>query len=227
MMSYRKTVFAYGVAAVLGAISGDSFAQLGLPKFGGDAPTPQNGVDASVSQDQLVRTYAAADSETLRGQSKMAEALGLKDQAAAAKAKADALTSGATITSDTLRQASQTQMDVAEAVSKAQMQSNALSEDGKARFSEGLGHMGLGVLGTVKLKDAALAFQQAAKTQITSASLLQKVSVTRSLAAGTYVAANLPGHIINLGSGLKSAVSFAQSHNIPVPADATAALTTQ
>lgn len=224
MRSYKKALFAYGVAAALCAISGSSFAQLGLPKLGGSAPAPQNGVDASVSQDQLVKTYVAADSEALLGQSKMAEALGLKDKAAAAKAKADTLTSGATITSDTLKQASQTQIEVSDAVSKAQTLGGAFSDESKAKFSDGLGHMGRGVLGTVKLKDAAVAFQQAAQSKISSASMLEKMSVTKSLAAGSYVATNLPGHITSLGTGLKSALSFAQSHNIPVPADATAAL---
>jgi hypothetical protein len=224
MSSYKKALFAFGVAAALVAASSSSFAQLGLPKIGGSAPAPQNGVDASVSQDQLVKTYVVADSEALLGQSKMAEALGLKDQAAAAKAKADTLTSGATITSDTLKQASQTQADVSGAVSKAQAQAGTFSAESKAQFSDGLGHMGRGVLGTVKLKDAAVAFQQAAQSKISSASMLDKMSVTKSLAAGSYVATNLPGHITSLGSGLRSALAFAQSHDIPVPADATAAL---
>jgi hypothetical protein len=224
MSSYKKTLFAVGVAATLAATSSSSFAQFALPKAGGSAPAPQGAVDASVSQDQLVKSYVAADSEALLGQSKMAEALGLKDKAAAAKAKADTLTSGATVTGDTLKGATQVQTDVADAVSKAQSEGGTLSAESKAQFSEGLGHMGRGLLGTVKLKDSAVAFQKAAQAKISSASMLEKMSVTKSLAAGTYVATNLPGHVTSLGSGLKSALSFAQSHNIPVPADATAAL---
>jgi len=65
MSSYKKALFAFGVAAALCATSSSSFAQLGLPKVGGSAPAPQGGVDASVSQDQLVKTYVAADSEAL------------------------------------------------------------------------------------------------------------------------------------------------------------------
>src|SRR6266702_8130838 len=194
MSSYKKALFALSVAAALCA-SSSSFAQLGLPKVGGGAPAPQNGVDAAVSQDQLVKTYVAADSEALLGQSRMAEALGLKDKAAAAKAKADTLTSGATVTNDTLKQATQVQTEVSEAMSKAQSQGGTFSAESKAQFSEGLGHMGRGVLGSVKLKDSAVAFQQAAQAKISSASLLEKMSVTKSLAAGTYVATNLPGHI--------------------------------
>src|ERR1700730_1294879 len=198
MSSYRKALFVFGVAAALCATSSSSFAQLGLPKVGGSAPAPQGGVDASVSQDQLVKTYVAADSEALLGQSKMAEALDLKDKAAEAKAKADALASGATITGEALKKSSQFETEVWEAVSTAQSKGGALSDESKAKFSEGLGHMGRGVLGTVKLKDAAVAFQQAAQSKISSASMLEKMSVTKSLSAGTYVATNLPGHIVSL-----------------------------
>ena len=91
-------------------------------------------------------------------------------------------------------------------------------------FREALGHLASGLLGTVKLKDAAANFQQSAQAQINSASMLEKMSVTKKLGPGMYVATNLPGHIANEGSGLKSAVAFAQTHNIPVPDDATAAL---
>jgi hypothetical protein len=54
--------------------------------------------------------------------------------------------------------------------------------------------------------------------------MLEKLSVTKKLSAGTYVASNLPGHISALGSGLTKAIAFAQSHKIPVPDDATKAL---
>jgi hypothetical protein len=227
MSFYRKAIFATGVAAVLVFCSNSSFGQLGLPKVGGSPAAPQSGIDASVAQDQLVTTYVAANSQTLLGQSKMAEALGLKDQAAAAKAKADAFSGGATATSDTLKQAGQIESDTADAISKAQSQNGTLSAESKTQYTEGLGHMGLGALGTVKRKDAAAAFPKLAQAKVSGASMMEKMSVTKSLASGTYVASNLPGHLTNLASGLKSAVSFAQSHNIPVPADATAALSAE
>jgi hypothetical protein len=211
----------FAVAAGLCA-STSSFAQLGLPKLGGTNTSAQAGVDASASQDQLVTTYVAASSETMLGQSKMADALGLKDQAAELAAKAEALKSCSTkdciSDSTTVSEGDQKKID------EAQAKSTDVTDAAKATFSDGLKHYGLGLAGTVALKNSAMNFQQSAQAQITSASLLDKMSVTKKLAVGTYVATNLPGHIANLGSGLKSAVSFAQSHGIPVPTDATAAL---
>jgi hypothetical protein len=216
------------VAAALCA-SAASFAQFSMPSMkgnSGSAPAssaPASG-DVYASQDQLVKTYVAAASESLTGQSKMAEAVGLKDKAAEASARADAFKTGATVTSDDLKNATKVQTDVGDAIEKAIKEKLVLSEESKAKFGEGLGHLGLGLLGTVKLKEAATSFQQSAQAQINSASMLDKMSVTKKLGAGMYVATNLPGHISNEGSGLKSAVSYAQSHGIPVPADATAAL---
>src|SRR5205823_6943023 len=120
--------------------------------------------------------------------------------------------------------AKQVQTDVEHAISKSLSEKVTLSEEGKTMFREALGHLASGLLGTVKLKDAAANFQQSAQAQINSASMLEKMSVTKKLGPGMYVATNLPGHIANEGSGLKSAVAFAQTHNIPVPDDATAAL---
>ena len=44
------------------------------------------------------------------------------------------------------------------------------------------------------------------------------------LNAGTYIATSTPGHVKNLSDTLSNAVSYAKSNDIPVPADATAAL---
>ena len=51
----------------------------------------------SGAQDQLVAQYVAADKDVLDANGKMDEALGLKDQAAQARAELAALNSGATL----------------------------------------------------------------------------------------------------------------------------------
>jgi hypothetical protein len=222
-MKKRYWVSAIAGAGSLIAMAGIGFAQ-GLPSIGGMNGAAPAGTDASASQDQLVRAYVAADVQTLLGQGKIAEALGLKDQAAEAAAEAAALQNGGTATSDTLSKANDVSTQVDSAVAAKTNENAALSDQSKAAYSEGLGHLGLGLLGTIALKDAAVNFQKAAQAQIGNASMLEKMSVTKKLAAGMYVAKNLPGHITRLGSGLKNAVAYAHSHNIPVPDDATKAL---
>lgn len=223
MRSSFKSLCVLASAAALCA-SAVSFAQFSVPSLTGSNNSAPAGGDVYASQDQLVKTYVAAASESLQGQSKMAEAVGLKDKAAEASSRADAFKSGSTATSDDIKKANQVSTDVADAVAKALGEKVTLSEEGKAKFRDGLGHLGTGLLQSAKLKDAAVSFQQSAQAQINSASMLEKMSVTKKLGAGMYVASNLPSHIANEGSGLKNAVAYAQSHGIPVPADATAAL---
>lgn len=222
MMGQYKASVATAVVA-LTMLNGTGFAQ-SLPSLGGSKTAVPPGTDASASQDQLVKAYVAADVQTLLGQGKLAEALGLKDQAAEAATEAADLQNGSTATSDALSKANDVSTQVDSAVAAKLNENATLSDQSKSAYSDGLGHLGLGLLGTIALKDAAMNFQKSAQAQISSASMLDKMSVTKKLAAGTYVAKNLPGHITRLGSALKNAVAYAHSHNIPVPDDATKAL---
>ena len=67
-----------------------------LKSVPGLGSVPSTGGDASGQNDALVRGCVAANKDVLIANSQMADALGLKDQAAASKATADALTDGAT-----------------------------------------------------------------------------------------------------------------------------------
>ena len=215
------------VLTTAAALSVDStalaFPKVGLP--GSDSAASAPGTDTSASQDQLVRSFVNANAETILGQAKMAEALGLKDEAAKLTATAQTLKSSATNSSPTLKDALSVSTDAQPMIEQEEKKAVELGAPAKQAYAEGLSHYALGVTGTVALKDSVAAFQKEAQAQITSASILEKVSVTRKLEAGTYVATSLPAHLGNLGSGLKSAVAFAQTHNVPVPVDATKALT--
>lgn len=180
-------------------------------------------------QDQLVPTYVAADYQTILGQSKIALALGLKDQAAALAAAAQTLNTGATQSSDTRKQADQAYTDNQADINERLKSSDALSDEFKPIFADGLAHLGLGVVATVKLKDAAINFQKTSEAQIRSASVMDNMSLPKKLARGMYVAVTLAfphcsGDSSRVTTDLSSAVSFAQSHGIPVPSDATTAL---
>lgn len=211
-----------GAVAIISA----SGLTLALPKLGlPGASSGQNSPDASASQDQLVKSFANANSETILGQASMARALKLKEDEAKLTAVAQTLKSSATQSSNALKEADTLSNQAQPEIDAAEKSASVLGTPEKEAFSDGLAHYARGVIGTVALRDSAAAFQKAAQGQISSASIMDKVAVTNKLAAGTYVATNLPGHITRLGSGLKSAVSFAQSHNIPVPEDATKALT--
>ena len=88
-------------------------------------------------------------------------------------------------------------------------------------------HLGLGMLRYVGLRSNVMAFKDAAQAQLTSASIMDKMSLGSKLSTGTYIATELPGHVSRLSSTLQAATAYAKSHDIPVPKDATAALSSK
>jgi hypothetical protein len=209
------------------AVSHSSLAQIpSLPRIGsGSSSTSSTAApDSSISQDQLVQAYVAADYEILIGESKVAESLGLNDKAAELAAAAKALNSGGTQDSGALQKADKV-IDDAKPLIEAALKNANLVDQAKVTYAQGLSHIGRGIQGTVKLKAAAIAFGQQAQAQIKSASMLQKMAVTQKLAAGSYVATHITDHITNVITALKLTVSFGRSHGVSIPDDAAAALT--
>ena len=182
--------------------------------------------DSSTTEDQLVQAYIAADYETLVGDSKIAEALGLGKEAVALAAAAQALKDGGTKDSGGSMGKADKAIDAAKSVMEAALKKAATNLVGPAKvtYAEGLLHLGRGVQGTMKLKAAAIAFGRDAQAQIKAATLAKKMAVMQKLTPGTYVATHIVGHISNVLNGLKLAVAFGQSHGVAIPPDATAAL---
>jgi len=210
-------------ACFVSLIASSSLPAFQLPQLPGQAASTPAAAAPATGGDQLVAAYTGADQEVLAAQSKFADALGLKDKAAEFAATAAALGSGSTSANDLSKVESKStaaEADIAQA-----MKSNVtLSDTAKQTYIDGLKHLAVGTTKTVALKDNAMAFGNAAQAQIAAASIVDKLSVTNKLAPGMYVAQHLPGHLVSLGTTLKSAVDFAKSHDIPVPADATSAL---
>lgn len=196
-----------------------SIAQLPkIPSLGGGSSSSGGG-DASAQQDQLVRAYVGADKEVLTAQSKMADAVGLKDRAAQLQATSDALGAGAT--KENL-EASETMQSEASQEIQAKLKDGNVKLDaaGKKKFSEGLGSLGRGIAKYATLKGPIASFQ----SSLTGGGVAGALGAASKLNAGRYIVGSTPGHVKNLSSTLSTAVSYAKSNDIPVPADATAAL---
>ncbi|MCL2871377.1 MAG: hypothetical protein FWF41_00065 [Betaproteobacteria bacterium] len=179
-------------------------------KGGGSTPT----VDLGTQQDDLVNGYVAANKDVLNANAKMAEALGLKVEAATAKATAEALTEGAT--KDSLETSNKMVSASTDAVAEELAKQPALDAESKAIFADGLANLGLGVTKYVSVGK---------KVNGMSASLSSASPMMLSkLQPAVYVVTNFPGSMNNVTTALRNAVSYAQSHDIPVPADATQAL---
>jgi hypothetical protein len=170
--------------------------------------------DVGGQNDSLVRGYVAANKDVLLANSQMADALGLKDAAAASKATADALTEGAT--KGNLEDSNKAVSASTDAVAAEMAKGPKLDEAAKKKYAAGMAQLGQGMLKYVALRGPAQAFSTGLKNA--SPLMLPK------LQSGAYIVTQLPSGLSNLGSSMKNASAFAKSNDIPVPPDATKAM---
>jgi hypothetical protein len=191
-----------------------------LPSIGGlgsKLPGASAGGDLSGQQVTLVRSYVAGGKDVLFSQSKLLEALGLKDQAATAQATANSLSEGST--TQNLQDADKVQSANSTAISDALKNQNAtLDAQSKQIYAQGLTLLAAGLIKYTGMRQDVAGFSKG----LAGPGALQAGS---KLQSGAFIIKTLPGSISNTTSTLNSAVSFAKSHGIEVPPDATAALT--
>ncbi|MEY4562738.1 MAG: hypothetical protein RLZZ618_2015 [Pseudomonadota bacterium] len=221
-MTSKKNLVAALAAASLAALMlapGAAVAQFKVPSFGGGGGNTSSGGDASAQQDQLVSAYVGADKEVLNAQSKMAEAVGLKERAASLNAASQALSQGAT--KDSLEASETMQSEAAQEIQAKLNDSNTkLDSAGKKKFSEALGALAKGIQKYSKLREPIQAFQAA----VTGGGAAGMLTAATKLGAGKYIVTSTPGHVKNLTGTLSTAVAYAKNHDIPVPAEATSLL---
>jgi len=209
----KKTILtiALSICAAF-SLSAYGFGFGSIPGLGGGGTS--GGANLSASQDQLVKSYVAGSKDVLNSQAEIATAVGLKDQAATCKATADALTTGAT--KDNLESADKAMSQSSKSVSDALASNPKMNADAKKHFAVGLTLLASGVLSYSGMAKDVSNFQSG----VSSASPME----LEKLSSGIYIVKSLPSNIKNLGAALNNAVNFAKSHDIPVPSDATKAL---
>jgi hypothetical protein len=210
MKNFTATV----AAAALLTLPLSSMAQMNflkaIPGLGGGEAS----ADSAGQSNSLVTGFVAANKEVLMANSLMAEALGLKDEAATLKATSDALTDGAT--KGNLEDASKAVSTSTDAVAAAMAKQPKLDAASKAKYQAGVGRLGTGMLRYVALRGPAASFSTSIKS-------FNPLMLTK-LQSGMYVMTQLPTSISNLSTSLQNATAFSKSNDIPVPPDATKAL---
>lgn len=203
-------------SAVAAGIPSIAYAQFGLPSIPGLGKSSAGVATADLGgqQDQLVRSYVAANKDVLTANSKMAEALGLKDSATASKATADALTEGAT--KDNLDAANKEVGTSTDAVSAELKKGPKLDAAAKATFGVGLVSLVSGVSKYVGVGKNVSDISSG----LSSAPMMQ----LPKLQSAVFIVSKFPSSMASVSNALKNAIAFAQSNDIPVPADATKAL---
>jgi hypothetical protein len=212
----KKRTASLTVVALLIGIPAITISQ--VPSFGGlgsKLTGSGGGGDLAGQQTSLVKSYVAGGKDVLSSQSKLLAALGLKDQAATAQATSSALGEGAT--AQNLEDANKAQSANSQAIADALKNQNAtLDAQAKQTYTQGLGLLASGLIKYTGMKQDVAGFSKG----LAGPGALQGTK----LQAGAYIVKTMPDSISNTTSTLNSAVSFAKSHGIEVPADATAAL---
>ena len=186
--------------------------------------SPAAAQSSAVSEEAIVQNFSGALATVLRGQDELRKAFGLKIDAAKIEATVEVLSGGATVTQADLKKALAIS---AETIANCEAKLEAgeeLSEEGRAHYVNGLVLSAQGVVQSKALAKDASDFSMSAKDQIKSASMMQKAKVTKKLAAGMFVAKELPSFTSNLIKNVGLLISFAKSAGIDIPEEATAVL---
>ena len=189
-------------------------AQFSIPGLGSRSG---GGGDLGGQLDQLQRAYVGANKEVLHANAQMADALGLKDEAVKARATSDALGEGAT--KGNLTDADKVQSDTSLAISARLKESPELDAKAKVTYATGLSSLAGGVLKYIQMKQNV----SGVKSSISSPSL-SLVTAGPKVGVASYIVSSFPTNLTNLTAALNSAISFAKSREIPIPDDATKAL---
>lgn len=201
--------------AVASPFSVQAFGFADVPGLGKkSADTSSSQVDLSGSQDLLIKQYAAASKSVLIGNSHMADAVGLAKEAAQARAASETLSDGAT--KGTLSDADKATSETSKLVADALKNTATMDAPAKEKFTTGMLSLAQGLVHYASMKGSVESFANGLK----SASPM----VLPKLQSGAYVATSLPSNVKNLATALNNAISYAQSHDIAVPKDATDAL---
>jgi hypothetical protein len=213
----KKNIASMAVVVMLAAIPAISLSQIpSFPVPGSKPSGDTGGEDLSGQQTGLVKSYVAGGKDVLSSQSKLLEALGLKDRAATAQATSDALGAGAT--KGELQKADEARSASSTALSETLKNQNlTLGAQSKHTYTQGLSLLASGLIKYTGMKQDVAGFSK----KLSGPGAMQPGTTLQS---GAYIVKTLPSSISNTSATLSSAVNFAHSHGIEVPPDATAAL---
>jgi hypothetical protein len=186
-----------------------------MPSIPGLGSKSSGGPDLMASQISLVTSYVAASKDVLTSQSKMLQALGLKEQGDKAQAEADSLNAGAT--KGNLETAESVQSASSKALSDAlKAPVPTLDAESKKTYALGLGFLASGLVKYTGMRSGLDGF----KGGMSGASVLQ----APKLLSGAYIVKTFPENMLSLTDTMKNAVAFARAHGIEVPPEATSVI---
>jgi hypothetical protein len=205
---------ALATGAFLPQLAMAQFGMPSLPGMGKSSGSSAPAADLGGQQDALVRNFVGASKLVLTAQSKMADALGLKNQATAAEQTAAALGDGAT--KDNLSDSNKVVADTSGAIKESLAKKPVLDAAAKTRYAEGLGNL---VAGAVKYAGLG----KDVKGMGDSMKSASPMALTK-LGSAAFVVSKFPGSASDLFSTLQTAVAFARDQGIALPPDTQSAM---
>lgn len=204
---------------------GAAHAQFKLPgKLGGlmgGSSAPQ--AMESVSNEGLVQSFVASNSEILSAQSFLSLAYGEKDKAALLESEAKAIQSSG-VGADELKKAVELSNKTNEELAAKQAQKEQLSAEEKQYYVQSLPHFVKGVAGTRQLLDQVRKLGTNPGGAMAGGGMNMIGSGVGKMKAAMFVIKATPSYSKSVFDTFRKTVSIGKSNNVKMPADATSAL---
>ena len=199
-----------------------SVFSFGVPKIGGGDKKPAVSLeDALVAQNDLVGAYVAGNKYDLETKAILADALGLKDEAAELKMASESINEG----NSKDISATQAKTKNAQKAIEAKMgESKELSTDAKKKVGESLASLTKSVISYKKAAELSTGALDSAKSVVKNASMTDALSIKKKLGSVLKIAPKVPGDLISIASTATKYMSFAKSAGVKPPSDLTSAL---
>ncbi|WGL15625.1 hypothetical protein PVT68_12690 [Microbulbifer bruguierae] len=192
-----------------------------LKKFKEETAATAPSGDIYATQDGLVKQFSIASHDIGVAQIGFAEALGLKQEAAALREVIEAEKSGAVMEKDAIQRFTELSSATNKKIEKQVAEGGELSAEAKDKYAAAFLPLFKGLYESKKIGGEAETFISSAKQTISSASMMEKMKVTKKLSSGMYVAKEVPGFTKQLFDTSSLLFSYAKDQSIAVPADPT------
>jgi hypothetical protein len=208
------------IALVATTLALPAHAQLGglLKKATGNSsnsPTSSSTPPDAAAQDALVQRFARSQGYSVDAQIAFAEAFGLSDQVKLLEAERIAMSSGAADVSKMKKTQSVTENAQA-AIDARLAEEPKLNDEARGHYADGL----VSLLQAVNEGRSLPAEASSFSNGIAGGNALQIATLSRKMAAGAWVAKEVPGYVKGLYSSSKQAMTFARSNKVKLPPNA-------
>lgn len=180
--------------------------------------------DVYAAQSGLVSNFKASAEAIGEAQFHLANAFKLNELAAKIDAQNKALSSGSVDSKQSLEVMKTSGTELESYLSQSKADGVVLDEESKSHYTRAILPYVLGMVAAGEMAKTAPNFLESAQSTISSASFTKKLSVTKDLYEGVWLAKEIPGYSTNLLDTTKLILTFAKSNNVEIPEDATKAI---